>query len=147
MVNNEIKKDRKKHFDRITLDAKTLELVDAWISQVKAFKSGVDLSRKDLLNWLVQSLPERLSGSQEKEIAMKHYNELRFLQYASRRIREAQARGEQLTLKDLDGPSPSREIGILKKKPRIKNAPDKQNTLDITNEISTPTTKISTLSE
>ena len=65
----ENKKERQKHFDRITLDAKTLQIVDAWISQVKTYKTGVDLSRKDLLNWLVQNLPERLSNSQEKQLA------------------------------------------------------------------------------
>lgn len=110
----ENKKERQKHFDRITLDAKTLQIVDAWIAQVKTYKTGVDLSRKDLLNWLVQNLPERLSNSQEKQLAEAHYSELRFLHYAARRIREANARGEALTLKGLEGQA------IVAKEPRVK---------------------------
>lgn len=116
MIEN--KKHRQKHFDRITLDAETLQIIDGWIAQVRAYKSGVDLSRKDLLNWLVQNLPERLSGSQEKQLAEAHYSELRFLQYAARRIKEAKARGEALTLKDLEGQAVSAKESSVKRKPR-----------------------------
>lgn len=120
MENN---KKRQKHFDRVTLDAKTLQIIDAWIAQVKLYKSGVDLSRKDLLNWLVQNLPERLSGSQERQLAEAHYSELRFLHYAARRIKEAKVRGESLTLKDLEGKTLiAKESGGTRKprKPKTK---------------------------
>ncbi|OQW49796.1 MAG: hypothetical protein A4S09_03305 [Proteobacteria bacterium SG_bin7] len=122
MENN---KKRQKHFDRITLDTKTLQIIDGWIAQVKLYKSGVDLSRKDLLNWLVQNLPERLSGSQEKQLAEAHYSELRFLHYAARRIKDAKARGETLTLKDLEGkPVNAKEPGVKRKlrKPKTTEA-------------------------
>ena len=126
-----IKKDRKRHFDRITLDAKTLERIDAWIEQVKVFKSGVELSRKDILNWLVQSsLPERLSSTQEKELAAKFYSELRFVQYAARRIREALARGEVLTLKELEHGSIMSKEPRVKKNRKVKDKDQSENLVD-----------------
>jgi len=109
-------KERQRHFDRVTLDSKTLDRLDAWISQVKTSRLGVDLSRKDLLNWLIVNLPEALSQSHEKALAEKFYNEVRYLRYAAQEIARANARGETLTLKDLEG----RERTAVTKEQKVK---------------------------
>ena len=127
MENN---KKRQKHFDRITLDAKTLQVIDSWIAQVKTYKSGVDLSRKDLLNWLVQNLPTRLSGSQEQQLAEAHYSELRFLHYAARKIKEAKAKGETLTLKDIEGSTSAPKVLNVRRKRKTKDTAVTNNDLD-----------------
>ncbi|MGE0526785.1 MAG: hypothetical protein AB7G93_00970 [Bdellovibrionales bacterium] len=105
MIEKENKK-RKRHFDRVTLDEATLERLDTWIKQVEAVKPGVSLARKDVLNWMIKSLPERLTGAQEKVLADTFYSELRYIQFAAREIKAAAARGERLTLKDLENRSP-----------------------------------------
>lgn len=100
-VNVDTNRKRQRHFDRVTLDAATLARLDTWIGQVEAVKVGVLVSRKDVLNWLVMNLPERLSATQEKGLAEEFYSELRYLQFAARAIKAAEVRGERLTLKDL----------------------------------------------
>lgn len=101
MTDKENKK-RKRHFDRVTLDSPTLERLDSWIKQVEAVKPGVTLARKDILNWLIMSLPAKLTVTQEKALADEFYSELRYIHYAAREIKAAAARGERLTLKELE---------------------------------------------
>lgn len=119
-------KKRQRHFDRVTLHASTLDRLDAWIKQIEAVKPGVVLARKDVLNWLVMSLPERLSSSQEKALADAFYSELRYLQYAAREIKAAASRGERLTLKELETRGlPPREPRARKPKtPKAKSDGD-----------------------
>lgn len=95
-------KRRKRHFDRVTLQSETLDRLDAWIKQAQSIKPGVVLFRKDVLNWLIMDLPEHLSPVQAKSLADAFYSELRFIQFATREIKAAAARGEQLTLRDLE---------------------------------------------
>jgi hypothetical protein len=144
MMESRDKKERQRHFDRVTLDSKTLDRLDSWISQVKASRLGVDLSRKDLLNWLIVNLPEALSQSHEKALAEKFYNEVRYLRYAAQEISRANARGETLTLKDLEG----RERTVGTKEPKMKRtrklkldsdliASENKNTIEVDSTITT----------
>jgi len=121
------KKLRKRHFDRITLDSLALSRIDLWIKQVESAKAGVVLSRKDLINWLIENMPERLSSVQEKSLSELFYSELRYIQFAAREIKAASLRGERLTLKDIE------QRGAQVKKPLSKerkesNAESKANT-------------------
>jgi hypothetical protein len=116
-------KKRQRHFDRVTLDAATLERLDSWIGQVEAVKAGVLLSRKDVLNWLVINLPDKLSAAQEKGLADEFYSDLRYLQFAEREIRAAETRGERLTLKDLEARRAPGQV-IPKRKVRKSKACD-----------------------
>jgi hypothetical protein len=116
-------KKRQRHFDRVTLDADTLVRLDSWIGQVEAVKAGVLLSRKDVLNWLVMKLPDKLSAAQEKGLADEFYSELRYLQFAEREIRAAETRGERLTLKDLEERRVQGQI-VPKRKARKSKACD-----------------------
>jgi hypothetical protein len=109
-------KKRQRHFDRVTLDAPSLDRIDGWIKQVEAAKPGVMLSRKDLLNWLVASLPERLTTAQEKSLTDAFYSELRYLQFAAREIKAAAVRGERLTLKELE------HRGLPVREPTVRKA-------------------------
>lgn len=95
-------KKRNRHFDRVTLEGPALGRIDAWIAQVVAVKPGVVLARKDILNWLILNLPENLTSSQEKALSEAFYSELRYLHFAAREIKAAAARGERLTLKEID---------------------------------------------
>lgn len=107
-------KKRNRHFDRVTLDGSTLDRLDAWIKQVEAVKPGVVLARKDVLNWILVSLPERLTASQEKALSEAFYSELRYIQFAAREIKAAAARGEHLTLKDIE------QRGAAMKEPPVR---------------------------
>ncbi len=108
------KKLRKRHFDRITLDSLALSRIDLWIKQVESAKAGVVISRKDLINWLIENMAERLSSVQEKSLSEQFYSELRYIQFAAREIKAASLRGERLTLKDIE------QRGVQIKKPFYK---------------------------
>lgn len=123
-------KKRKRHFDRLTLDGAALTRIDSWIAQVEAVKAGVTLSRKDILNWLVVNLPERLSASHEKGLSEKFYSELRYLQFAARQIKAAEVRGERLTLKDIE------TRGALPKEPTKRRGRKPEGTAVATNTLS-----------
>src|SRR6185312_7155327 len=109
-------KKRTRHFDRVTLDSAALDRIDAWINQIKSARLGVDLSRKDLLNWLIVNLPEALSQTHEKALAEKFYNEVRYLRFAAQEIAKANKRGEALTLKDLE----ERGRALVPKEPKVR---------------------------
>lgn len=126
MSEKEIKK-RKRHFDRVTLEGPSLERLDSWIKQVEAVKPGVVLSRKEILKWLLDNMPERLTGAQEKGLADEHYSELRYIHFAAREIKAAALRGERLTLKEIeqrgaDGKTPTTRK-LRKAKPESLSSP------------------------
>ena len=119
-MNDSEAKKRQRHFDRVTLSAGALAKLDRWIEQVESAKPGVLVTRKDILNWLVQNMADDLSASQEKSLADTFYSELRYLQFAEKAIRAAAVKGERLTLKDLaERSSPVREL--TKKRPRSRS--------------------------
>jgi hypothetical protein len=122
-MSEEKNKKRQRHFDRVTLEADTLVRLDSWIGQVEGMKAGVVLSRKDILNWLVMSMPDKLSSAQEKGLADEFYSELRYIQFAEREIRAAETRGERLTLKDLEARRAQGQV-IPKRKSRKPKTAD-----------------------
>jgi hypothetical protein len=115
-------KKRQRHFDRVTLDAATLAKLDSWIGQVEAVKHGVHLCRKEILNWLVMNLPERLSPAQERGLADEFYSELRYLQFAEREIRAAEAKGERLSLKELEARRAHAQVMPTRKSRKTKSS-------------------------
>lgn len=121
-------KKRKRHFDRVTLEGAALDRVDSWIKQVESLKAGVVMSRKDILNWLIENMPERLTSSQEKGLADSFYSELRYIQFAAREIRAAALRGERLTLKEIEARGvQSKDVPIKRqRKSKVENSADKE---------------------
>ncbi len=89
--------------ERVTLNEDALARLDQWSAQVQASRPGVTISRRDLLNWLVLSHSEALSAAETKALSEKHYDELRFLQYALKELKRAKLRGENVTLQELMG--------------------------------------------
>ena len=87
--------------ERVTLSEATATKLDQWIEKVTLTRQGVELSRRDVVEWLISNHSENLSPSEEKELADTHYNEVKFLQYAIREIKEAKGRGEETNLAEL----------------------------------------------
>lgn len=119
MSEKEIKK-RKRHFDRVTLEGPSLERLDSWIKQVEAVKPGVILSRREILKWLLDNMPERLTGAQEKGLADEYYSELRYIQFAAREIKAAAIRGERLTLKEIEQRGTEGKMATPRKLRKVK---------------------------
>ena len=83
----------------------------AWLDK----RPGVTINRKQLVNWLVEAHDEGLSSSEEETLSALFYDEVKFLAHALSRMKEARARGEELSLESVMGAQLSPKSG---KKPR-----------------------------
>ncbi len=93
---------KKTSVDRVVLSVEAAAKIDSWIARITATRHGVELSRRDVVDWLISShMAEKLSPAEEKELADLHYDEVKFLHYAIRELKDAQGRGENVSLQDL----------------------------------------------
>ena len=58
--------------EHVTLDDTSIQKLDKWLEQINA-KKKINISRKQLVNWLVEKLPENISGSDINEKIKKFY--------------------------------------------------------------------------
>jgi len=89
--------------ERVTLSEEVVKRLDQWSAQARGARPGVDISRRDLVNWLILSHSEVLSSSEEKALSDEYYDELRFIQFAVKELKAAKLRGENVTLQELMG--------------------------------------------
>ena len=87
--------------ERVVLSSEAIAKLDRWIEKITSTRQGVDLSKRKLVDWLIMSKAENLSPAEEKEVADLYYNDVRFLKYAIKEIREAQDRGESVNLAEV----------------------------------------------
>jgi hypothetical protein len=87
--------------ERVVLSPEAIAKLDRWIEKITSARQGVDLSKRKLVDWLILSKAENLSPAEEKEVADLYYNDVRFLKYALKEIREAQDRGESVNLAEV----------------------------------------------
>lgn len=90
-----------RHPDRVTLLPEQLQKLDAWIEQVVSKHKGVQLTRNNILHWLIASRPAILSCTEEVGVAKAFYDEERFLKQAMQELRERKRRGERASIFDL----------------------------------------------
>lgn len=73
-----------RHHDRVGLDSACLKRVDGWIEQVTQVAKGVTLTRKDMVNWIVNRHAEVLPPSATSELKAQFSMKFGFF---SRRLR------------------------------------------------------------
>ena len=113
---SETKKKRARFPDRITIELGALSRLDQWIAELKARSQGIEITRKDLLNWLVEHHDERLTATEERLLTEAFYDEEKFLKYAWEEIRQAKAKGETLRLAEILKRKRSQDAGPAKPK-------------------------------
>jgi hypothetical protein len=87
--------------DRIAMSNDSLSRLNSWKKQVEGARPAVEISRRDLVEWLISKHAETLSNSEVKELSETHYNELRFLQFAIRELKAAKSQGKTIHLQDM----------------------------------------------
>ena len=95
---NDTKTRHRRREDRVTLDLASMARIDGWITVVTASAKGVMISRKDVVNWLVQHQDVALSAEQLRDLRSKFFSDVRFLQQAIRELKAARLRGESIEL-------------------------------------------------
>ncbi len=89
-----------KKTERVVLNTEVAAKLDRWIESITSSRQGVDLSRRDIVDWLVMSKGDNLSPHELKELADAHYDDVKFLQFAMRELKQAHAKGERVDLQD-----------------------------------------------
>ena len=87
--------------DRIIIESKNLEKVDLILNSLTKIQPGLQISRKDFINWLIETRPAELSETETKQLIDLHYDEEKFVRFALEEMRAAKRRGEKLTLNEL----------------------------------------------
>ncbi len=88
-----IEKKQKSKMEHVALNELSVQKITRWFEQINA-KKKVKLSKKDLLNWLIEKLPEGLSTSDLNSITEKFYDEETYLRQLLRDVKRAKASGE-----------------------------------------------------
>jgi len=94
--------EKKKSAERVSLKEDTYSRTEQWLSQIDKHHKGIRINRNDLVNFVLLQHAAALSDEELSAIGTVHYNELRFYTWAIKNVREAQARGEGLTVAMLE---------------------------------------------
>jgi hypothetical protein len=81
--------------DRVNLNQAEAQKVAAWVEQVNAATSGfLNLSRADIVNYVVRSRSVDLSSKEIQAIRTAHYDPVKHLNWIMPRLRSALAGGD-----------------------------------------------------
>jgi hypothetical protein len=87
--------------DRVTLDPVAVNRLDNWISQVQLQIKGVQVTRSDLVNFLISHHSEALTSIEIQLLKQAHFDEAEFAEWALKEFRKAKERGENPSLADI----------------------------------------------
>lgn len=90
-----------RHPDRLTVSPKALERLNGWVADLEGQLKGINLTRNQLVQWLILSHADSLSAQELKQIEAEFFDELKFAEWAVRELKAAQARGERIGLADI----------------------------------------------
>lgn len=85
----------KKVREHVALSETSMLKINKWFEQIFS-KKKIKLSRKDLINWLIEKLPENLSTNDLNSIIEKFYDEEAFLLQLLRDVKKAKRDGEAI---------------------------------------------------
>lgn len=57
----------------VVLTDSSIQKVNGWLEQIRLKKKGVQISRKELLNWLIEKTPETLPSGDLNTVIAKFY--------------------------------------------------------------------------
>ena len=88
--------------DRIILKREERDKLDLWLSSLnQKYDSMIKFSKSDLANFLIRHHDESLSEMKMKLLGAEHYDEMRWINRAIEKVRQAKRNGALLTLEEL----------------------------------------------
>lgn len=120
----QVKKRTKKVSDiqpieRLSLRKEEQEKLEAWVQELNLkFEGMIRLTKSDLANFLIRHHPVQLSEDEILHIETEHFDEVRWLNWAVNKVREAKKQGVPLTLQQL--------LDTRLKRNQAKNSPRKR---------------------
>lgn len=89
------------HPDRVKINTDALARLNEWNKLIAQRIPGVKLSRSDLVNFLILNHAVDLSPVEIKELEVKHYDEVKFAQWAVEELKASRERGEVTSLAEI----------------------------------------------
>ena len=97
-MSNELKSKKSDQRDRIPLSKENTEKIDRHIEQVKACRSGVKVSRKIYIDYLLRQLPNELATGEVKKLATTFFDQESFLRFLMTQVKESKRSGSGFDL-------------------------------------------------
>ena len=88
--------------ERLSLRKEEQDKLDSWVQELNTkFDGMIRLTKSDLANFLIRHHPAKLSNEELALIEREHFDEVRWINWALAKIRDAKKRGQSLTLEEL----------------------------------------------
>ena len=99
--------------DRVTLGSAEAERVMTWIDQLGiASKGYLDLTKSDVVNFLIREHPQELSLKEIRGIRSSHYDPVRHMNWITPRLKEALAKNDMAQVAILQQEIRSIELSV-----------------------------------
>lgn len=102
-----------KAVERVTLGRVEAERISSWIEQLgSASKGFLDLTKSDLVNFLIREHAQELSLKEIKGIRLNHYDPIRHINWIMPRLKEALAKNDSVQVAILQQEIKSIELSV-----------------------------------
>jgi len=106
-------KPKGKSVERITIEESLKEKLTNLTNQANSALQGMaTISKSDVMNFILKCHQSELSSKELAELKIEHLDEVKFSQWITKRLKDAQAKGESVSLKELI----EQNIGVFKER-------------------------------
>lgn len=119
----------KSQVDRVTLNKNESEKINTWLQQIKESSKGfLDLTRSDLVNYLIKSHLDVLTAKEIKNIRSAHYSLIKHLNWITPQLKKAFEDNNHDLVFTLQKELRSLEMGVIKNAEGSTGAPETSDT-------------------
>ncbi len=118
----------KSQVDRVTLNKDESEKINRWLQQIKESSKGfLDLTRSDLVNYLIKTHVDVLTAKEIKKIRLAHYSLIKHLNWITPQLKKALEDNNHELVFQLQRELRSLEIGVIKNAEAGSSATEKSD--------------------
>lgn len=118
----------KSQVDRVTLNKDESEKINTWLQQIKESSKGfLDLTRSDLVNYLIKAHLDVLTSKEIKKIRLAHYSLIKHLNWITPQLKKALEDNNHELVFQLQRELRSLEIGVIKNAEAGSSATEKRD--------------------
>lgn len=115
----------KSQVDRVTLNKDESEKINTWLRQIKESSKGfLDLTRSDLVNYLIKAHLDVLTAKEIKKIRLAHYSLIKHLNWITPQLKKALEDNNHELVFSLQSELRSLEMGVIKNAESVTSATD-----------------------
>ena len=86
---SEPKPDKKPKIEQVALTERAAQKIDAWFLQMP----GLDLSKREIVNWLIEKQPDEISNADISGLVDAFYSKEKFFQQLVRKAKQEKSDG------------------------------------------------------